>query len=104
MADYFEIDFLGVETAKSGDAITLRYSVNGTAGVHVVDGGYLDTGDQIVEHLKTYYGTTVIDHVILTLPDRDHANGLRKVRVAPQESVERLHQRVVRRSERLPSL
>lgn len=30
MADYFEIDFLGVETAKSGDAITLRYSVNGT--------------------------------------------------------------------------
>lgn len=78
MADYFEIDFLGVETAKSGDAITLRYSVNGTEGVHVVDGGYLDTGDQIVEHLKTYYGTTVIDHVILTHPDRDHANGLRK--------------------------
>lgn len=36
MADYFEIDFLGVETAKSGDAITLRYSVNGNAGVHVV--------------------------------------------------------------------
>ncbi|WP_427197194.1 hypothetical protein [Pseudomonas aeruginosa] len=66
MADYFEIDFLGVETAKSGDAITLRYSVNGTEGIHVVDGGYLDTGDQIVEHLKTYYGTTVIDHVILT--------------------------------------
>jgi len=55
MADYFEIDFLGVETAKSGDAITLRYSVNGTEGIHVVDGGYLDTGDQIVEHLKTYY-------------------------------------------------
>ena len=79
MADYFEIDFLGVETAKSGDAITLRYSVNGTEGIHVVDGGYLDTGDQIVEHLKTYYGTTVIDHVILTHPDRDHANGLRKV-------------------------
>ena len=79
MADYFEIDFLGVETAKSGDAITLRYSVNGAAGVHVVDGGYLDTGDQIVEHLKTYYGTTVIDNVILTHPDRDHANGLRKV-------------------------
>src|SRR5260221_14501556 len=79
MADYFEIDFLGVETAKSGDAITLRYSVNGTEGVHVVDGGYVDTGDQIVEHLRTYYGTTVIDNVILTHPDQDHANGLRKV-------------------------
>ncbi|WIE50664.1 hypothetical protein [Pseudomonas sp. GM17] len=79
MADYFEIDFLGVETSKSGDAITLRYSVNGAEGVHVVDGGYLDTGDQIVEHLKTHYGTTVVDNVILTHPDRDHANGLRKV-------------------------
>lgn len=63
---------------RRADAITLRYSVNGTEGIHVVDGGYLDTGDQIVEHLKTYYGTTVIDHVILTHPDRDHANGLRK--------------------------
>lgn len=79
MTDYFEIDFLGVETAKSGDAITLRYSINGAEGVHVVDGGYLDTGDQIVEHLKVHYGTTIIDHVILTHPDRDHANGLRKV-------------------------
>jgi len=79
MADYFEIDFLGVEAAKSGDAITLRYSVNGAKGVHVIDGGYLDTGDQIVEHLNTYYETTVIDHVILTHPDQDHANGLRKV-------------------------
>lgn len=36
MADYFETDFLGVGTVKSGDAITLRYSVNGNAGVHVV--------------------------------------------------------------------
>ncbi|MBF4989787.1 ComEC/Rec2 family competence protein [Methylophilus sp. QUAN] len=79
MADYFEIDFLGVETAKSGDAITLRYSVNGASAIHVVDGGYVETGDQIIEHLKTYYGTTVVDHVVLTHPDRDHANGLRAV-------------------------
>lgn len=79
MADYFEIDFLGVETAKSGDAITLRYSVNGVTGVHVVDGGYIDTGDQIIEHIKTYYSTLEIENVILTHPDRDHANGLRKV-------------------------
>lgn len=79
MADYFEIDFLGVETDISGDAITLRYSVNGTSGIHVIDGGYVDTGDQIVEHLKTYYQSTHVDNVILTHPDRDHANGLRKV-------------------------
>ena len=75
MADYFEIDFLGVETAKSRDAITLRYSVNGTKGVHVVDGGYLGTGDQIVQHLKTCYGTTLIDHLIITHTDREYANG-----------------------------
>jgi hypothetical protein len=79
VADYFEVDFLGVETAKSGDAITLRYSVDGSMAVHVVDGGYVDTGDQVIEHLKKYYGTTVIDNIVLTHPDRDHANGLRKV-------------------------
>lgn len=79
MGDYIEIDFLGVETAKSGDAIALRYQINGETFVHVVDGGYVDTGDQIVEHLKTYYGTTYVDHVVLTHPDQDHANGLRTV-------------------------
>lgn len=80
MTDYFEIDFLGVETAKSGDAITLRYSIGGITRIHIVDGGYLGTSDQIIEHLKTYYGApTFIDAVVLTHSDRDHANGLRKI-------------------------
>jgi beta-lactamase superfamily II metal-dependent hydrolase len=79
VADYFEVDFLGVETAKSGDAITLRYSINGNVTIHVIDGGYIDTGDQVIHHLKTFYGSTDVDHVVLTHPDRDHANGLRKV-------------------------
>lgn len=79
MADYYELDFLAVETGKSGDAITLRYSIDGVTGIHVVDGGYLETGDQVVEHIKTHYGATHIDHVVLTHPDQDHANGLRKV-------------------------
>jgi len=38
MADFIEIDFLGVETDRSGDAITIRYSVNGITRIHVVDG------------------------------------------------------------------
>jgi hypothetical protein len=38
VADFIELDFLGVETDRSGDAITLRYSVNGKTSVHVVDG------------------------------------------------------------------
>lgn len=79
LADFIQLDFLGVETDKSGDAIAVRYSINGTTSVHVVDGGYLETGDQIVEHLKEHYDTTHVDHVVLTHPDQDHANGLRKV-------------------------
>lgn len=55
MAGSFEIDFLDVETAKSGNAITLRYSVNGTEGVHVVDGGYLDTGDRLSRRMRQPY-------------------------------------------------
>lgn len=79
MADYFEVDFLGVETVKSGDAIALRYSIGGVEGIHVIDGGYVDTGDQVVEHLDKFYNKKVIDNVVLTHPDSDHANGLRKV-------------------------
>jgi len=79
MSEYYEIDFLGVESAKSGDAITLRYKANGRETIHVVDGGYLDTGTKIVEHLNQFYGSVVIDHVVLTHPDQDHANGLRTV-------------------------
>lgn len=29
MVDFFEIDFLDVESKKSGDAIPLRYSIDG---------------------------------------------------------------------------
>ncbi len=79
MDDFFEVDFLDVETSKSGDAITIRYQINGTTSVHVVDGGYTDTGDKIVGHIKKHYGSTDVDHVVLTHPDQDHANGLRKV-------------------------
>ncbi|TAJ50673.1 MAG: MBL fold metallo-hydrolase [Nevskiaceae bacterium] len=80
MTDFFEIDFLGVETDKSGDAIAIRYSRNGATTIHVVDGGYLDTGDQLVDHIYAQYNhATHVDHVVLTHPDQDHANGLRKV-------------------------
>lgn len=80
MSDFFEIDFLDVETAKSGDAITLRYQVNGMRAIHVVDGGFQDTGKSIVEHIQGYYDNPAyIDHVIVSHPDGDHAGGLRTV-------------------------
>lgn len=79
MADFYEIDFLPVGTTKSGDAICLRYEINGQTYVHVVDGGYEENGQSLLDHLSDYYGSTRIDHVVATHPDGDHAVGLRKV-------------------------
>ena len=80
MGDFFEIDFLQVESNKSGDAITIRYQLNGQTTIHVVDGGFQDTGDSIISHISQYYdNATYIDRVILTHPDGDHAGGLQKV-------------------------
>ncbi len=78
--DFFEIDFLDVETKKSGDAISMRYRLNGHTYVHVVDGGYMATGQRVVEHIKKYYDDPeYIDHVVATHPDGDHTAGLRFV-------------------------
>ncbi len=80
MSDFFEIDFLDVESDKSGDAITLRYTADGRTYIHVVDGGYQSTGEVIQKHIDSYYGGgRFIDHVVLTHPDGDHAGGLRTV-------------------------
>ena len=80
MEDFFEIDFLDVEAKKSGDAITIRYSINGATRIHVTDGGFQDTGDLVVEHINKYYDApNYIDAVVATHPDGDHAGGLRKL-------------------------
>lgn len=80
MSDFFEIDFLDVESSKSGDAITLRYTDNGIQFVHVVDAGFQDTGESVVGHIRKYYDNPVfIDHVVCSHPDGDHAGGLRTV-------------------------
>lgn len=80
MADFFEIDFLAVETKKSGDAIPLRYEYGGRTYIHVVDGGFQSTGQKVVDHIRNYYANpTFIDHVVATHPDGDHTVGLRTV-------------------------
>ena len=80
MADFFEIDFLGVETKKSGDAISVRYEINGQTYIHVVDGGYQATGEKMVRHIKAHYGNPdFINHVVVTHQDGDHAAGLPEV-------------------------
>ena len=80
MADFVEIDFLEAGSRRSGDAITIRHHVAGADRIYVVDGGYVDDGDQVAEHIRMYYGDPKrIDHVVLTHSDGDHANGLRTV-------------------------
>lgn len=80
MSDFFEIDFLDVESKKSGDAIPLRYSSNGITRIHITDGGFQDTGDKVVQHVNKYYNyPNTIDAVIVSHPDGDHAGGLRTV-------------------------
>ncbi len=78
--DFFEVDFLSVEAKDSGDAIALRYRINGLTWIHVVDGGFQDTGDHVVEYIQKYYGASpTIDKVVATHPDGDHLGGLRTV-------------------------
>jgi hypothetical protein len=80
MTEFFEIDFLDVESEKSGDAIPLRYQLDGAQYIHFVDGGFQDTGDKVVDHIKKYYdGVPYLDHVVVSHPDGDHAGGLRTV-------------------------
>jgi len=77
----YEIDFLPVgDGEKSGDAIAIRYGEENDYLIHVVDGGSLDSGEEMVKHIRQYYGNPdFIEHVVLTHADNDHSSGLRKV-------------------------
>jgi len=79
----YEVDFLPVGEEQSGDAITMRFgNVFGQRNeqvVVVIDGGFADTGKQVVEHLKKHYKTDQVDLVVSTHPDADHAAGLETV-------------------------
>lgn len=84
MSAGIEIDFLPVgDGEKCGDAIALRYgNLHGTRDeqtVVVVDGGFRASGEALVEHINSYYGTNRVDIVISTHPDQDHVSGLKVV-------------------------
>ncbi len=77
----YEIDYIPVgEGEKSGDAISLRFgNLSGSRKeqtVIVIDGGFQDSGEQLVNHLSAFSNTNFIDLVISTHPDNDHASGL----------------------------
>ena len=80
----FEIDFLPVGAdSKSGDAIALRYgNLSGRRSeqmVVTIDGGTRASGEALVNHVQSAYGTDVVDLAILSHPDMDHASGMRCV-------------------------
>lgn len=80
-----QVDFLPVGTGeRSGDAIAIRYgrlhsTSNFSQKVIVIDGGTLESGRNAIEHIKKHYNTDVVDLVINTHPDNDHASGLREL-------------------------
>jgi beta-lactamase superfamily II metal-dependent hydrolase len=83
----FEVDFLPVEAGeKSGDAIAMKIWNDRVWWVIVIDGGYTDDGDALVDHINRYYGTNRVNLAISTHPDADHASGL--IRVVEQMDVE----------------
>lgn len=77
----YEIEFHPVgDASKAGDAISIRYGTQGNYQAVVIDGGTDGAGDSLVEHITRFYGAgTVIEHVVSTHPDSDHACGLRAV-------------------------
>ena len=77
----YEVDIIGIgQESKSGDAITLRwgnlYGPRDQQRVVIIDGGFRDSGQIVVDHIKSNYGTDLVDVVISTHPDQDHINGL----------------------------
>lgn len=80
----YEVEFLPVgEGGSSGDAIVIRYgnlkAIPIQQRVIVIDGGYAETGERVVEHVKSTYKTNTVDLVVSTHPDNDHVGGLYEV-------------------------
>jgi beta-lactamase superfamily II metal-dependent hydrolase len=83
-----EVEFLPVgEGARAGDAIVVRYGDISNYALMVVDGGTVESGVAIVEHIKKHFGSDAkIKHAVLSHADNDHASGLREVlRALPVE-------------------
>lgn len=75
-----EIEFLPVGNAsKAGDAIVIRYGAPDAYELMLVDGGFVETGEEVVAHVRAQFGHRRLSHVVLTHADLDHASGLRHV-------------------------
>jgi beta-lactamase superfamily II metal-dependent hydrolase len=78
----YEVDFLPVgQGGRHGDAIAIRLTRPDTGGyAHVViDAGFEENGEALVEHVQRYFGTRSIDIAVVTHPDGDHIGGMGRV-------------------------
>ncbi|MCB2376383.1 hypothetical protein LGH70_02245 [Hymenobacter sp. BT635] len=83
----YEVDFLPVgDGSRSADAIAIRYGQLATSEhdhdnqkVIIIDGGTKESGKALIEHVKKFYHTNVVDLVVMTHPDTDHCSGLTEV-------------------------
>lgn len=82
----YEIDFIGInKEGKDADAICFRYFNDNDNKYHigVYDGGTNDYGIAMKEHIKKYYKQEkekiVIDFIICSHSDLDHASGLTEI-------------------------
>jgi beta-lactamase superfamily II metal-dependent hydrolase len=78
----YEVDFLPVGNGgRSGDAIAMRFGdlrsvIRSQQTVIVIDGGFKESGEKLVEHIRNYYLTDSVDIVVSSHPDQDHVSGL----------------------------
>ena len=80
MADFIELDFKETGEKGSGDAIAIRHRRGDDDCIYIVDGGYTDDGQKLLDHIRDYYEKpSYIDHVVLTHPGAGHASGLETV-------------------------
>jgi hypothetical protein len=77
----YEIEFFAVgEGSRAGDAILVRYGEVASYKLMLIDGGTAETGQKVVDHLRSHFGSNVVlEHMVLTHSDADHASGLREV-------------------------
>lgn len=82
----YEIDFIGInKEGKDADAICFRYFNDNDKKYHIgiYDGGTNDYGTEMKDHIKKYYKPNnekiVIDFVVCSHSDLDHASGLTKI-------------------------
>ncbi len=91
VVEKYEIRFFAVGTTKKGgDAIFIRlYDKESNVKVILIDGGYQDTAERIINYMKSL-GLDTINLMINTHPDLDHISGLVTIMNSPEIKVEKL--------------